>query len=927
MKTLCRLVLLACLPCMLGATRPWQQITNPSLAEAAAAFPAPPREYGAIHWAIWGGPITKERILADLDRLEANGVYVYMLNNSNGMKPKYFTPEYLDLIKLVASECKKRGMKLWIEDDGGYPSGFAGGMISKDYPNLGMQGIVADARVSVVPGQTLRMALPSDTLGVLAFNRANPEGVVLPMPAGGKFAWTAPSAGISEVVFVRHVYRSSPTRYTNRADGTRNKDSLYGLIDYLDPKATRTYLKLIHGTYEKLFGAEFGKTILGFRGDEPDYTGFMPWSPKLLKTFKRTKGYDLQPYIPQFFQSTLTPEARRAKADYWDVWSAMFRDNFFKPQQDWCNARGMEYMVHLNHEETMLNPNGGEGMIKNEGDFFRDMRYVGVPGIDNLSQIDPGIVANFPKLASSAAHLFGRPQAWTEEGGGTSANGKFEADYQLARGINYIQLRGMTGSRGFGGGAPEPQPPVTANGINPASLIAWHVNRAAYLLASGRPGARVALYHPANSMWLGDQEADDATVKLTEDLLARQIDFDYIDEQSLASVCTIEPGGLKNLSGQVYRGIIVPSCTVITRASLDRLRVFAAAGGKVVFVGRTPTMVVEKTFLHPASETSPDLSFATIEPDEQITPRVIAALPKPDVALDKPCASIKYTSRNYGDGVVYFFMNESGKRQARVATLAGAGQAQDWDTATGKIHPLTGAVATPGGVSLPLDLSPYETRFIVIGPLPSGVAEAEPVATATLLELGGDWSLTLGERKLTTPLKSWQALGVVGFAGTALYRKEFAVPATSLAGKRVYLACDDVKQAARVRLNGVQLESRGWQPYRWDVTGALKSGANVLEIEVQPPSVERRGPGSFGGGAPGVGGPGGASGGFGGGAPGAARARRTNGAGGGAPGMAGGPGGFGGGVPGGSGGGARRAGGAATPSVSGLIGPVRLVVG
>ena len=48
-------------------------------------------------------------------------------------------------------------------------------------------------------------------------------------------------------------------------------------------------------------------------------------------------------------------------------------------------------------------------MIKNEGSFWRDMRYVGVPGIDNLNQIGPGIVADFPKLAASAAHVMAVP--------------------------------------------------------------------------------------------------------------------------------------------------------------------------------------------------------------------------------------------------------------------------------------------------------------------------------------------------------------------------------------------------------------------------------------------------------------------------------------------------------------------------------------
>ena len=140
----------------------------PTVAEAAASFAQPPTEYGAIHWAIWGGPQTKERIIADIDRIHANGGGVYMINNSRGVKPKYLSPEYMDLVKTVVQECKKNGMKVWIEGDCGYPDGFAGGLISQDYPQLGMQGIVADAHCTVAAGQTLDIPLPPDTLGIVA---------------------------------------------------------------------------------------------------------------------------------------------------------------------------------------------------------------------------------------------------------------------------------------------------------------------------------------------------------------------------------------------------------------------------------------------------------------------------------------------------------------------------------------------------------------------------------------------------------------------------------------------------------------------------------------------------------------------------------------------------------------------------------------
>jgi len=824
----------------LHALQPWQEITLPTVAEAAAAFPKPPREYGAIHWAIWGGPQTKERILADIEHLEANGAYVVMIDNSRGLRPAYLTPEYLDLVKFTVEECKKRGMKVWIEGDAGYPDGFAGGIISRDYPNLAMQGIVADARYSVVPGQTLSIPVPPDTLGILAYNRLAGLATALPIPADGRLQWTAPNPGASEIVFVRHVFRSSPTRFTNRADGTGDKDSLYSLIDYLNPEATRTYLKVIHETYAKIVGDEFGKTILGFRGDEPDYTGFMPWSPKLLETFQRIKGYDLQPYLAQFFEPELTPEVMRAKADYWDVWSGMFRDGYFKPQADWCEAHGMGYMVHLNHEELMLDMNHPEDMIHNEGSFFRDMRYVDVPGVDNLNQIGPGIVADFPKIAASAAHLSGHPQVWEEEGGSPGQAGKFIADYNFVRGMNFLNIRGMNNPPDAGAH------PL----LNSAAAIAWYVNRASYLLATGRPAAQVALYHPTDSMWLGDKEADDVQVKLVTELTEHQVDFDHIDLDGLLSECTLEGGTLKNLSGQAYRAVIIPTSDVIDRRMLDRLSAFAAAGGKVVFVGRKPALVVGQTFLHPEAG-APDLGFATLEPQPAITARVLAALPAPDVALDSPCPPLKYIRRNLKDGDVYFFFNESAQTQSRIVTLAGSGRVQVWDAASGTVQPLAGVAPAQGSVAVPLSLGPQEARFLVIGPLPPGAGDPFPSVSASepVAELGGDWSVTLGDRPLTTALKPWRELAGATFAGTADYKRDFTAPAPLPSGKRIYLDLGNVHEIARVRLNGKELEARAWPPYVWDVTGAVVPGANALEVQVElPPLGAQRGFGGGGGG-------------------------------------------------------------------------------
>ena len=97
----------------------WRMISVPSINDAAASFETPPSTYGPIHWEIWGGQQTREQIVTDIEQVHANGGAVYMINNSRGMRPRYFTPEYLDLVKLVVGECKKRSMKVWHEGDAG----------------------------------------------------------------------------------------------------------------------------------------------------------------------------------------------------------------------------------------------------------------------------------------------------------------------------------------------------------------------------------------------------------------------------------------------------------------------------------------------------------------------------------------------------------------------------------------------------------------------------------------------------------------------------------------------------------------------------------------------------------------------------------------------------------------------------------------
>jgi hypothetical protein len=251
--------------------------------------------------------------------------------------------------------------------------------------------------------------------------------------------------------------------------------------------------------------------------------------------------------------------------------------------------------------------------------------------------------------------------------------------------------------------------------------------------------------------------------------------------------------------------------------------------------------VVDRTFLD--AKEVPDLSFATLlEPAGEITPRVIQALPAPDVKLSGEFPRLTYTHRAWRDGDMYFFFNESDRPESRTAFLAGHGQAQSWDLETGTIHPMANTSAEGSMVRVPLTLGPYEAKVIVLGPMPQGTAAVEPSFTSgtTVTDLDGDWALDLDGRHFMTPLKSWEELRTPSFAGTATYRKQFTAP--SLPGKkRVFLEIADAHDYARVVLNGKELGAHAWQPYRWEVTGILKSGLNNLQIEINAPPASRPG--------------------------------------------------------------------------------------
>jgi alpha-L-rhamnosidase len=710
------------------AQQPWQKMQMPTSSQVAAVWKTPPPEYGPEPYYGFGGAMDVTVMRRDLDTLKALGYRAVTAQAGVGMPYPYLSDDYFKAFRTFVEEAKKRDMRVWIVDDAGYPSGFAGGKFTELKPELRMQALVAAQKISASGGEVIKQAVGDSVVSVAAVNLDS--GAIVPIPVtNGEIAWTVPE-GKWQVLIVEHQFKTSPTR--SDTNPKRVKDGSQSLEDYLDPAATMQFIAFTHERYKRTMGDEFGKTIMGFRGDEPDYSiSGVPWTPKLFERFQAVKGYDVRPFVAAFFLPKMTEEQRRAKADYWDVFSQMFRDGFFKVQGDWCAANHLEYQVHLNHEEMEMQ------LVHSEGEFFRAMQYVEVPGIDTIwHQIYEDTISDFPRLASSVSHVYGKPRAFSESFAAyrpapNVEQARYILNEQFVRGVNLVEAMYF---------------PSTSKGVRPAPSfmgepgypeLMQYTQRMSYLMAMGRPAASVALYLPSSSMWMGDAASDRAFVATEQMLSERQIDFDIVSEDALAKDLIAGHGTFETMSGNRYKTVLLPSTSLLSQAAVDWLHAFATGGGHVLFLERTPSLIFGKTILDARAATPADFSWASVvagelpptptppaqppaaPPSPQVVPAEIAqavsaAIPQPDMVLDSPDTALRMMKRRLKDADVYLFFNEGAQASSHAVTLRSEGRRVEiWDPQTAAITPLK-ATSGKGSVKVQLALKPYETRVLVI---------------------------------------------------------------------------------------------------------------------------------------------------------------------------------------------------------------------
>ena len=95
-------------------------------------FQNPTSEYrGTPFWA-WNCQLEKDELLRQLEVMKAMGFGGAHMHVRTGMATPYLSDEHMDLISACVDKCREEQMLAWLYDEDRWPSGAAGGLVTKD---------------------------------------------------------------------------------------------------------------------------------------------------------------------------------------------------------------------------------------------------------------------------------------------------------------------------------------------------------------------------------------------------------------------------------------------------------------------------------------------------------------------------------------------------------------------------------------------------------------------------------------------------------------------------------------------------------------------------------------------------------------------------------------------------------------------------
>lgn len=553
-------------------------------------FRQPTAEYrGAPFWA-WNCKLEQKELEWQMEVLKKMGFGGAHMHVRTGMDVPYLSDKFMDLIKSCVKKAKSENMLAWLYDEDRWPSGAAGGLVTKDKryrarylsftPNPRDEEEMRDEeKCRLIACYDIELDQQGYLVGWSLISEKEVPG--------------------HEKWYAYLEQREESPWYNNQT-----------YVNTLDKAAMDRFIEITYESYYRAIAEEFDKTVPAIFTDEPQFTHkstlsfatekakvTLPWTDDLPETFAAAyAGEDILAGLPELIWERADRQVSVLRYHYHDHICERFTQAFADNCGSWCKEHGLKLTGHMMKEQSL------ESQTVALGEAMRAYRSFDIPGIDMLCARFEYTTA---KQAQSAVHQFGREGMMSELYGVTNwdfdfRGHKLHGDWQAALGVTvrvpHLAWVSMAGEA-------KRDYPASINYQSPwwekYPLIEDHFARVNTALTRGTPLVRVGIIHPVESFWLhwGPSEQTALIRECLENnfqnmvkwLLFGCIDFDFISESLLPQQCKKAGAPLK-VGVMEYDIILVPGCETLRSSTLKCLEEFAEAGGKLVFAGNIPAL-------------------------------------------------------------------------------------------------------------------------------------------------------------------------------------------------------------------------------------------------------------------------------------------------------------------------------------------------
>ncbi len=629
------------------------------------------------------------------------------------------------------------------------------------------------------------------------------------------------------------------------------------VIDHFDKNSVRHYLD----RFDKAFSENATPYPHTFFNDSYEVYN-ADWTPSFLSEFKARRGYDLEQHKDAFLDEKAS-DHRLLISDYRETIGELLLENFTTQWTDWAHSHGAVTRNQAHGSPAnLIDIYAAVDIPECEGFGLSDFRIKGLrtdAGFTKKNDSDLSML----KYASSAAHISGKEFTsaetftWLTEHFRTSLSQcKPDFDLMMVAGVNHIFFHGSCYSPendlwpGWRFYASVDMTPAN-NWWSAMPAFSKYIERVQSMMQYGHPDNDILVYLPYYDM-ISEQPGRllqfdihsmgrkaPRFIESINSIIGEGYDCDYISDKYL-NRCEVKDGKCM-IGGATYSAIVIPDVRYMPTETLNHLLQLARRGARIVVRGDMPV--------------SPP-GFGRKGEQKKFT-SLVKKLQKCTVG-DFGCESepmrlfgLSAIRRSNDEGYHYFISNLQEKDVDEwIALGRHADEAMFFNPMNGEI---TRAALrnTDGKSSVRLQLASGESIILVIcsngkkgesGGFPSHYyyGEAKSVISNLQFALSFDKvngslpsGVTAGKWQLSNGNMDWTRLGsaeLTEIMATGRYRTTFDIPTRSK--ERIVLDLGDVRETAKVTVNGREAATLFAVPYRIDITPYVHEGSNTLDVEV-----------------------------------------------------------------------------------------------